>query len=150
MVFSALVVIFLFLKWLGQFLILRSMQYETFKYGYFQKASRISLHELSIPVNSIRRLERNTPVRELYKSQNVVFIWATSCCKGLVRCWWAFWLMTHKCAAEGLTCRALLWQTDNYHYPTNQPNWHKATNQLPNQPTEWHIDTNRRTCKIHR
>ena len=33
--------------------ILRSIQYVTFKYGDFQKASRISLREPSISINSI-------------------------------------------------------------------------------------------------
>ena len=51
MVFSALVIIFLFLKSWGQVPILRSIQYVTFKYGDLQKASRISLREPSI--NSI-------------------------------------------------------------------------------------------------
>ena len=53
MVFSALVIIFLFLKWWGQVPILRSIQYVTLKYGDFQKASRISLREPSISINSI-------------------------------------------------------------------------------------------------
>ena len=53
MVFSALVIIFLFLKWWGQVPILRSLQYVTFKYGDFQKASRISLREPSKSINSI-------------------------------------------------------------------------------------------------
>ena len=53
MVFSALVIIFLFLKSWGQVPILRSIQYVTFKYGDFQKASRISLREPSISINSI-------------------------------------------------------------------------------------------------
>ena len=49
MVFSALVIIFLILEWRGQLPILRSIQYVTFKYAGFQKASRI----LSISINSI-------------------------------------------------------------------------------------------------
>ena len=52
MVFSAFVIIFLFLKWWGQVPILRSMQYVAFKYGDFQKAI-ISLREPSISINSI-------------------------------------------------------------------------------------------------
>ena len=53
MVFSALVIIFLFLKRWGQVPILRYIQYVTFKYGDFQKASRISLREPFISINSI-------------------------------------------------------------------------------------------------
>ena len=53
MLFSALVIIFLFLKWWGQVPILRSIQNVTFKYGDFQKASRISPCEPSISINSI-------------------------------------------------------------------------------------------------
>ena len=53
MVLSALVIIF-FLKSWGQVPILRSIQYVTFKYGDFQKASRISLREPSISINSIQ------------------------------------------------------------------------------------------------
>ena len=45
-------IIFLFLRW-GQVPILRSIQYITYKYGDFQKASRISHVETSIPINSI-------------------------------------------------------------------------------------------------
>ena len=48
----SLVIIFLFLRW-GQVPILRSIQYITYKYGDFQKASRISHVETSIPINSI-------------------------------------------------------------------------------------------------
>ena len=51
MVYSAL-----FLKWRGQVPILRSIQYVTFKYGDFQKASRISLREPSLSINSIEIL----------------------------------------------------------------------------------------------
>ena len=54
MVFSALLInVFLFLKSWGQVSILRSIQYVTFKYGDFQKASRIPLREPSISINSI-------------------------------------------------------------------------------------------------
>ena len=55
MVFSALVIkiIFLFLKSWGQLPVLRSIQYITFKYGDFQKASRISLPGPYISINSI-------------------------------------------------------------------------------------------------
>ena len=53
--FSALVIIFLFLKSWGQVPILRSIRYVTFKYGFFQKASRISLREPSISINSIAK-----------------------------------------------------------------------------------------------
>ena len=47
----SLVIIFLFLRW-GQVPILRSIQYITYKYGDFQKASRTSLFETST-INSI-------------------------------------------------------------------------------------------------
>ena len=53
MVFSVLLIIFLFLKSWGQLPILRSIQYVTFKYGDFKKASRITLHGPSISINSI-------------------------------------------------------------------------------------------------
>ena len=52
MVLLALVIIFLFLKSWGLY-ILRSIHYVTFKYGDFQKASRISLRENSISIISI-------------------------------------------------------------------------------------------------
>ena len=39
---------------MGQVPILRSIQYVTFKYGDFQKASRISLREPSISIISIK------------------------------------------------------------------------------------------------
>ena len=48
--------LFLFLKWWGKVPILRSIQYITYKYGDFQKASGISLVETSISINSIRGL----------------------------------------------------------------------------------------------
>ena len=57
MVFSALLIIFLCLKWWGQVPILRSIQYVTFKYGDFQKTSRISLREPSISINSIMKTQ---------------------------------------------------------------------------------------------
>ena len=40
--------------------ILRSIQYVTFKYGDFQKASRISLRELSTSIKSIIRTDART------------------------------------------------------------------------------------------
>ena len=54
----SLVIIFLFLRW-GQVPILRSIQYITYKYGDFQKASRISHVETSIPINSIVKTHKN-------------------------------------------------------------------------------------------
>ena len=64
MVFSALVIIFLFLKSWGQVPILRSIQYVTFKYGDFQKASRISLRE---PSRSIMSIHVNRECRSKHK-----------------------------------------------------------------------------------
>ena len=51
--FRLLWLYFFFLKWWGQVPILRSIQYVTFKYDDFQKASRISLREPSMSISSI-------------------------------------------------------------------------------------------------
>ena len=76
MVISALVIIFLFLKWWGKVPILRSMQYVTFKYGDFQKASRISL--LSPPLTLLSacyRLQTWSPSTSLISLYKVSWAW---------------------------------------------------------------------------
>ena len=73
MVFSALVIIFLFLKSWGPVPILRSIQHVTFKYGNFQKASRISLREPSLFINSIYGIDYPA-ILNLKKKNSVLVI----------------------------------------------------------------------------